>query len=138
LSFAPLFCYYAPLFKTTEERIDMPEKLEHQPEQLKQLLSFLDDSQAIDVITLDVRKQTTVTDYMIIASGRSSRHVKAIATTLMERMKAIGVPSLGDNGSENSEWILVDFGDYVVHIMQPDTRSFYNLEELWHEKPASN
>lgn len=111
----------------------MPEK----SEQLKQLLLFLEDSQAIDVITIDVSKQTSVTDYMIIASGRSSRHVKAIASTLMERMKASGTTALGENGSETGDWVLVDFGDYVVHVMQPDIRAHYNLEELWHERNAA-
>jgi len=108
----------------------MPE----QSEQLKQLLLFLEDSQAIDVVVIDVRKQTTVTDYMIVASGRSSRHVKAIASTLMERMKAGGTAALGENGSETGDWVLVDFGDFVVHVMQPDARAHYSIEELWHER----
>ncbi|MGQ3890634.1 ribosome silencing factor [Legionella sp. CNM-4043-24] len=103
-------------------------------EQLKQLLAFLEDSQAIDVVCIDVRGQTTVTDYMIIASGRSSRHVNAIAGNLMEQMKAAGTAAIGENGSETGDWVLVDFGDYVVHIMQPDARSHYNLEELWRER----
>lgn len=104
-----------------------------QPPSLKKLLALLDDNQAIEVITLDVREQTTVTDFMIIASGRSSRHVKAIATKTMEDMKKIGFPSLGEHGLENSEWVLIDFGDYVLHVMQPDIRSFYNIEGLWQE-----
>lgn len=107
----------------------MPDK----PEQLKQLLFILDEIQAIDVVTIDVRKQTTVTDYMIIASGRSSRHVIAIAQTVMEKMKAAGTAALGVTGLEGGEWVLVDFGDYIVHIMQADTRQFYNLEGLWQD-----
>lgn len=108
-----------------------------QSEQLKQLLLFLEDSQASEIVTIDVRKQTNVTDYMIIASGRSSRHVKAIASTLMEKMKAAGNAALGENGSETGDWVLVDFGDFVVHVMQPDARALYNLEGLWQEKDAS-
>jgi ribosome-associated protein len=101
--------------------------------QLKQLLHFLDDSQAIDVVAIDVRKQTTVTDYMIVATGRSSRHVKAIASNAMEHMKSIGAAALSDNGLESGDWVLVDFGDYVLHVMQPDSRAFYNLEGLWQD-----
>lgn len=103
------------------------------PAQLTQLLQFLDDSQAIEITTIDVRPQTTVTDFMVVCSGRSSRHVKAVASSAMERMKAIGVPSLSDHGLDSGEWALIDFGDYVLHVMQPDSRAFYNLEELWQD-----
>lgn len=110
-----------------------------QPKQLKQLQLFLEDSQAIDIVVIDVRNQTTVTDYMLIASGRSSRHVKAIAETAKERMKIEeGIPSLGEHGLENGDWVLVDFGDYVLHVMQPDSRAFYNLEGLWQDSPHSH
>lgn len=99
--------------------------------QLEQLLKCLDDSQAIDVVSIDVSKQTTVTDYMIVASGRASRHVKAIATHAMEKMKALNLAPLGAHGLESGDWVLVDFGDYVLHVMSPDSRAFYNIEGLW-------
>ncbi len=98
---------------------------------LKQLLKFLDEIQAIDTVVIDVSKQTTVTDYMIICSGRSSRHVKAIAEQVLEKMKAAGLPALSQNGLEVGEWALIDFGYFVLHVMQPDSRIFYNLEGLW-------
>jgi ribosome-associated protein len=101
------------------------------PTQLNQLLHYLDEIQASDVKVLDVKNVTSVTDYMIIASGRSSRHVQSIATTIMEKMKAEGLSALGTHGLETADWVLVDFGDYVVHIMQTDSRTFYNLEGLW-------
>lgn len=101
------------------------------PPILSAILESLDDNQAIDVVTLDVKEQTTVTDYMVICSGRSSRHVKAIAENTMEKMKAQGFPSLGQSGLQTAEWILIDFGDVVLHVMQPDIRSFYYLEGLW-------
>lgn len=107
------------------------------PAQLNQLLLTLDDSQAIDVTVIDVKNQTTVTDYMIVATGRSSRHVKAIAETAMEKMKGSGQSILGAHGLESGDWALIDFGDYVLHVMQPDSRSFYNLEGLWQEQPDS-
>lgn len=98
---------------------------------LNQILHSLDDIQAIDVKVLNVSQLTSITDYMIICSGRSSRHVKAIAETLMETMKAKGTSSLGAHGVDSGDWALIDFGDFVVHVMQPDSRAFYNLEGLW-------
>jgi ribosome-associated protein len=100
---------------------------------LETLLRALDDMQAIDVKVIDVREQTTVTDYMIVCSGRSSRHVKAIAEQLLEQMKAAGLPALGKNGLDSGDWALIDFADFVVHVMQPDSREFYNLEGLWQD-----
>lgn len=98
---------------------------------LVKLQKSLDDIHAIDVVVIDVKEQTSITDYMIICSGRSSRHVKAIAETLAEQMKAADLPALSMIGVEAGEWALIDFGDFVLHIMQPDSRSFYNLEGLW-------
>jgi len=102
---------------------------------LKTLLKSLDDTQANDITTIDVSNQTTVTDFMIVCSGRSSRHVKAIAQQIMEQMKAVGLPALSYHGLTSGEWALIDFGDFVVHVMQPESRAFYNLEGLWQDKP---
>lgn len=98
---------------------------------LKKLLQSLDDIHAIDVTVIDVGQQTTITDFMVICSGRSARHVKAVADYIMEHMKTAGMAALGVNGLESGDWALVDFGDFVVHIMQPESRAFYNLEGLW-------
>lgn len=102
---------------------------------LQTLLKSLDDIQAIDIKVIDVRKQTTITDYMIVASGRASRHVKAIAQKVMEDMKLAGLSSISSTGLESGDWALIDFGDFIVHIMQPESRQFYNLEGLWEEHP---
>lgn len=102
---------------------------------LDRLLKVLDDIHAIDVKVIDVCMQTTVTDFMVICSGRSSRHVKAIAEHTLEQMKAAGVSALGSNGFESGDWALIDFGDAVVHVMQPESRAFYNLEGLWQNQP---
>ncbi|KTC66041.1 Ribosomal silencing factor RsfS [Legionella adelaidensis] len=102
---------------------------------LDKLHQYLDDAHAQDITLIDVRNQTSVTDYMIICSGRSSRHVKAIAEQIMEQMKAQGLPALGSTGLDSGDWALIDFGDIVIHVMQPDSRAFYNLEGLWQEKP---
>lgn len=91
----------------------------------------LDDLKAGDVRVLDVRRLTTITDFMIIASGTSDRHVKSMADRLVERAKQAGHPPLGIEGHEHGEWVLVDLQDVVVHIMQPRVRDFYKLENLW-------
>ena len=102
--------------------------------QLDILLNVLDDAKAIEVTVIDVSKHTSITDYMIICTGRSSRHVKAIAAQVMEHMKSAGIPAMHDAGIEAGEWALVDFGDFIIHIMQADTRAFYNIEGLWQER----
>lgn len=102
---------------------------------LKKLILSLEDIQAIDVNVIDVSQHTTITDYMVVCTGRSSRHVKAIAEQVMEDMKAAGLPALSNTGLESGDWALVDFGDFVVHVMQPDSRAFYNLEGLWQNPP---
>ena len=101
---------------------------------LSTLLKILGDIQAIDVVTIDVSKHTSITDYMIICSGRSSRHVKAVAAYVMEHMKAAGAPAMNHSGLEGGDWALVDLGDFIVHVMQPETRAMYNLESLWQER----
>lgn len=104
----------------------------HTDEALVQLiLATLDDMKAERVVNLDVRHLTTMTDHMIIASGRSDRHVRAIADALIERCKAAGIEPLGVEGQEAGEWVLVDFADAVVHVMLPRVREFYAIENLW-------
>ncbi|EHL30263.1 ribosome silencing factor [Legionella drancourtii] len=103
---------------------------------LPKLIHALEDIQAVDIKVIDVHKQTTITDYMIIASGRASRHVKAVAQKVMEDMKMAGLPALNCTGMETGDWVLVDFGDFIVHIMQPESRQFYNLEGLWEEQSS--
>lgn len=91
----------------------------------------MEDLKAQDVQTLDVRALTTMTDYMIIASGRSDRQVKAIADKVIETAKTRKIRPLGVEGQQQAEWILIDFGDVIAHVMHPDTREYYQLEKLW-------
>jgi len=98
---------------------------------LHTMIETLHDSKATDVVSLNVTKMTTITDMMIICTGRSSRHVKAIADILMRTCKTLGCAALSCTGDTDSEWILIDFNDIIVHIMQADTREHYQLEALW-------
>lgn len=91
----------------------------------------LDDMKAKDIVELDVTGKSTVTDRMIIASGTSKRHVASIGQHVQEEVKHSGLMPLGIEGQDTGEWVLVDLGDLVVHIMMPDARSFYDLERLW-------
>lgn len=98
---------------------------------LKTVLAALQDMKAVDVRVIDVREQTSITDIMIIASGTSTRHVKAIADNVELEAKKIGVRAMGVEGDKGAEWILVDLIDVVVHVMMPEVREFYALEKLW-------
>jgi ribosome-associated protein len=101
-------------------------------EQLKQLvLDTLADMKARDVWVMDVRGKTAVTDFMVVASGTSDRHVKAIAQAVAFRAKEAGEVPLGSEGVTEGEWALIDLNGLVVHVMLPKVRDFYNLERLW-------
>ncbi|MGD8380270.1 MAG: ribosome silencing factor [Gammaproteobacteria bacterium] len=103
-----------------------------QPEDLKELIvGALDDLKAQDVTVLDVHEKTPITDFMVIATGTSNRHVKSLADSVVKKLKDSGVKPSGVEGEEGAEWILVDAGDVVVHVMLPRVRDFYNLEKLW-------
>lgn|SRR5690554_3775391 len=103
-----------------------------QIEQLRELVrNALEEIKARDITEIDVRGKSSVTDYMVIASGTSRRHVMSVAQELLEKVKEAGVRPLGTEGQEVGDWILVDLGDLVVHVMMPDARSFYDLERLW-------
>lgn len=91
----------------------------------------LEHAKAHDVVTLDVRGKTTLTDFIVIATGTSSRHVQAVADRVVEEVKRAHGEVLGVEGREDGEWVLLDFGDAVVHVMQRETRRFYDLEQLW-------
>jgi len=108
-------------------------------EELQQLaVDAIEDMKALDMRILNVRDMTSVTDIMIIASGSSSRHVKSIANNVVMEAKKRGVPPLSSEGEDAGEWVLVDMGDVVVHVMLPEIRDFYNLEKLWTVKSAED
>ncbi|MBN1240916.1 MAG: ribosome silencing factor [Gammaproteobacteria bacterium] len=95
------------------------------------IVDTLEDMKAERIVSLDVRHLTSITDVMVVASGRSDRHVRAIADALLERCGEKGFKPLGVEGQEAGEWVLVDLADAIVHIMVPRVREFYNIENLW-------
>jgi ribosome-associated protein len=95
------------------------------------VLDALEELKAVDIKVLDLRKISSFTDVMIIASGTSTRQIRALSESIIEKCKETGVRPLGIEGEREARWILVDLGDVVVHLMHPETRLFYNLEKLW-------
>ena len=97
----------------------------------KIVVDALEELRAQDLTVLDMRGIASFTDLMVVASGTSTRQVKALADKVIERCRLAGVRPLGVEGEREAEWVLVDLGDIVVHVMLPQTRDFYNLEKLW-------
>jgi ribosome-associated protein len=115
----------------------MTSDLEFDLEAMKQaVIDAIEDIKGFDITVMDVRKLTSMTNYMIVASATSSRQAKAIADNVREKLKGKGYEMRGLEGEKDGEWVLVDLDDIVVHIMVPATRAYYNLEQLWSEGEA--
>ena len=95
------------------------------------ILSILDEHSAQDTTEIDVRGKSSVTDYMIVTSGRSNRHVGALADYVLRSLKELGHKDLGVEGLEGCDWVLIDAGDVIVHLFRPEVRVFYNIEKIW-------
>ncbi len=100
------------------------------------VVDALEDIKAFDITVMDVRHMTAVTSYMMVASGNSTRQCKAIADNVREKLKEKGIEARGVEGEKEGEWVLVDLGDIVVHVMVPATRAYYNIEQLWSESQS--
>jgi ribosome-associated protein len=102
------------------------------------VLSRLDDMKAEETVTIDLRGKSSITDYMIVTTGRVNRHVAAIAENVMKGLSEAGIKSIHVEGLQNADWVLIDTGDVIVHVFRPEVREFYNLERMWStsEKPA--
>ena len=102
------------------------------------LVEAFEDVKGQNIRTLDVSELTSITDYMVLVSGTSSRHVRALVDEAIDAAKKYGEPPLGVEGRESYEWVLLDVGDVIVHVMQKDARQFYDLERLWSEVPVGS
>lgn len=110
---------------SSKSKLNKPERSEHLIEK------ELEELQGIDTVYVDISKLTTIADGMWITTGRSKRHTQAIAENLMEKLKANGTPALSLTGYDNGDWILIDCGNYLVHVLLPAMRDLYQLEDLW-------
>ena len=101
--------------------------------QLKTIQTVLEDAKALDMIVVDLAGKTSIADYMVVASGRSHRHVGAVADQIARSLRENGFGRPRLEGLPNCDWVLIDSGDIIVHIFRPEVREFYNLEKLWSE-----
>ena len=97
------------------------------------ILDTLDSNKALDIISIDLKNKSSMADYMIIASGTSSRHIQALSEQVLEKLRTNGVKNSKIEGKESSDWKLVDGIDLIVHIFNPEKRKFYELEKIWSE-----
>lgn len=104
---------------------------------LKTVLASLDDAKAEGTVTIDIQNKSALGDFMVVASGRSHRHVGAIADRLVADLKQAGLGPVRVEGLRHCDWVLVDAGDLIVHIFRPEVREFYNIEKMWTAEPYS-
>ena len=117
---------------TGNDREGGEEPRSHSPEQLLDLvITSLENSKAEDIVTLELDPGAALADAMVVASGRSARHVSAIAERLMDDLRKAGFKGYSVEGLENADWVLIDLGDIIVHVFRPEVRELYNLEKLW-------
>ena len=98
---------------------------------LQEVVAVLDDAKAEDIVKIELAGKSSVADYMVVASGRSDRHVGAIADQIERRLKEIKYGQVRIEGKQTCDWVLIDVGDVVVHVFRPEVREFYNLEKMW-------
>jgi ribosome-associated protein len=110
---------------------------QHSPESMRDIiLKALDDQKAEDIVTVSLKGKSAIADYMIIASGRSSRHVVGLSNTISEELAKAGMNKGRFEGKENGDWVLGDTGDVVIHLFRPEVREFYNIEKIWCDPEA--
>lgn len=104
---------------------------------LKQVMAWLDEAKAEEVVSIDLKGKSSIGDFMVIASGLNERHVGAIADQLHKKMKEAGASRVRVEGADTCDWVLIDTGDLIVHVFRPEVREFYNLERMWAgDRPA--
>jgi ribosome-associated protein len=112
-------------------KTDKRRKTTRLPAQIDDAIAAAEDKKAVDLVVLDLRKAAGFTDFFVIASGTNTRQVRAIADAVMESLAAEGAKPAHVEGYDRSEWILIDYFDFIVHVFAPETRVFYGLERLW-------
>jgi ribosome-associated protein len=108
-----------------------PVSRQHAEETLRLVLARLDDMKAEDTVTIDLSGKSTIGDYMVVTSGRSNRHVGAVADRVVDDLEKAGLPGIRVEGMPHCDWVLIDAGDVIVHVFRPEVRAFYNLEKMW-------
>jgi ribosome-associated protein len=124
----------SPIAAPRASRRRKPEPVSQRPdaeETLRLILDRLDDMKAEDTITIDLTGKTSIADAMVVTSGRSNRHVGAVADRVLEGLKEAGIPDVRVEGLPHCDWVLIDAGDVIVHVFRPEVRAFYNLEKMW-------
>ena len=99
----------------------------------REIINILDSNKALDIVTIDLEGKSSMADYMIVASGTSSRHIQALSEQVFEKFKSNGIENCKIEGTNSSDWKLIDAIDIIVHIFHPEKRKFYNLERMWSE-----
>ena len=113
-------------------------KAEHKADKIANIiLDILDTQSAEEIVKIDLRGKSSIADYMLVASGRSNRHVGALADYVLKGLKENGQDKLGSEGLEQCDWVLIDAGDVIVHLFRPEVREFYQLEKMWSPTPET-
>ena len=121
-----------PISKVRPTKVNPNTKVRPNAEEILRLvLACLDDMKAEDTVTIDLTDKSTIADAMVVTSGRSNRHVGAVADHVLEDLADAGVPGVRVEGMPHCDWVLIDAGDVIVHVFRPEVRAFYNLEKMW-------
>lgn len=117
--------------KPAAKKVAAPKKLSDSGLQCAMIAKILDDNKAEEIVTLDLAAKCSFADFMVVASGRSQRHVAALADHVADALRKTGRPALNIEGKDSADWVLIDAGDVVVHLFRPEVREFYNIEKMW-------
>jgi ribosome-associated protein len=126
----PLSAIAAPRASQRRKPEPVSQRLDAE-ETLRLILDCLDDMKAEDTVTINLTGKTSIADAMVVTSGRSNRHVGAVADRVLEALKTAGAPDARVEGLPHCDWVLIDAGDIIVHVFRPEVRAFYNLEKMW-------
>ena len=121
----------------TTKEITQTKEVPNSEKLLSIILSLLEDLKAVDIRTINLKDKSTIGDFMVLASGQSSRQVMTLSNYVMRTLKNVGISGIKPEGAKNGDWILIDAGDIILHLFRPEVREFYNLEKMWEAYIAS-